>query len=127
MTTNTQVPYLALETVLYEGGMIRKGDMHSSEDPLVARHAKYFIAADATSAEVRKRQAELLADSAVGAFEYPAPPPAVRMRAVRDVVVERTTTETLPAGTIVLSDSDDFIRHARDYEPADAPTKRRRK
>ena len=43
------VPMIALETVLGQDYVIRAGDTHAASDPLVAKHARYFIRADSTT------------------------------------------------------------------------------
>ncbi len=119
---------IALETVLGQDYTIRKGDMHAADDPLVAKHAKYFIAADTPTPEIRARQAELLEDSAVGAFEYPPPPPPMKMRATRNFNAELITSthQEVKEGEEFQSDSDVFLTYAKWFEPADQPTKRRK-
>jgi hypothetical protein len=123
----TDVPFIALETVLGQDYTIRRGDMHAADDPLVKLHGRYFVRADATSSEIRRRQAELLEDSASAAYQHPPGPGPVKMRATRRIVVEIPASRTVEvtAGQEVMSDDEVFIASAgRGWEPATKPSRR---
>ncbi len=117
----TDIPVVALDTILCEGYEIRKGDLYPPTHPHVAAHSAYFAPADTPTKDLRQMQADLWFEATKDAYQPPPPPPPVKMRATRDFTYQVTEDKTITKGTVVLSDDDTFVLNARHFEPVDKP------
>src|SRR5438067_9409 len=88
-----------------ESLFVRRGDRYDANAPIVQRHARMFVDADASEQTKSEARAALLPDPAA-TWQPPPPPKPVQMKATRRFVtpIVTTTDRVIEKGETIMSD-----------------------